>query len=87
MSFSMVHGFVFAFYDNHHRTTTEYVSELERPSSFGDICDIHFEYHQAYLLPQNSIFFQESSLNSLLFAKNDSYTFKTYLDFFKPPIC
>jgi len=86
MSFSMVHEFVFAFHDDHPCTTTEYISEMERPSSFGDICDIHFEYHQAYLLPQVSVFIQEKSINLLPLAKNDSYNFKTYLDFFKPPI-
>lgn len=86
MSFSLVHEYVFASYDNNHCSVSEYISELEVPSGHGDICDIHYEYHHAYLLPQYSILAQMNSTNSLLSQKKESYIFQTNLKFFKPPI-
>lgn len=54
MGFSIVHEYAFAFYDEDHCSAAEYVSELDAPGSHGDICDIHFEYHQAFLLPSQN---------------------------------
>ena len=54
LSFSVVHEYSVVFYDKDHHDAAEYVLELSKPSAHGDICDIHFEYHQSFLLSQNT---------------------------------
>ena len=86
LGFSTVHEYVFAFYDSDTCTTTEYVQELDIPSDHGDICDIHFEYHQAYMFSSNNIFLQKINKTSELILEKKSYDFQTNLSFVKPPI-
>ncbi|MDA3945351.1 MAG: hypothetical protein PF439_01545 [Helicobacteraceae bacterium] len=86
IGFSSVHAYVFAFYDEEHLSAVEYVSQLQAPSSHGDICDVHFEYHQAFLLPQNSAIPDAKQLSFAETSQDESYCFQTHLDFFKPPI-
>ncbi|MDF1875620.1 hypothetical protein JHD48_07720 [Sulfurimonas sp. SAG-AH-194-I05] len=85
LSFSVVHEYAFAYFDDNHCTAVEYVSELETPSNHGDICDIHFEYHQSFVLQQlpHLSLFQKDSLS--LLSDKETYTFETKLLFFKPP--
>ena len=84
--FSTLHEFAFAYFDDDHCTTTEYIAELDAPQNHGDICDIHFEYHQAYLLPEN-IIAQNPHTNTLKVQINkESYNFKVHSYFLKPPI-
>lgn len=86
LGFSMVHEYVFAFQDDDPCTVSEYVSEIEAPSSHGDICDIHYEYHQAFLLPQVTTLPQSSDLSSNTILCNEIYQFQANLEFFRPPI-
>ena len=86
LGFSMVHEYVFAAYHGEHGDIVEYVNEFEAPSSHGDLCDTHFEYHQAFLLPQNTILPQNSNLSSNTPLNKETYQFQANLDFFKPPI-
>jgi len=86
LSFSMVHEYAFAFYDDEHCNVAEYISEIEAPSSHGDVCDIHFEYHQAFLLPQDTILPTNNDMNSKPVPAKDTYQFHVNLDFIKPPI-
>ena len=85
-SFSIVHEFAFAYFDNDHCSTTEYVAELDSPQNHGDICDIHFEYHQAYLLPENIIAQNQHTNTSKVQINKESYSFKVNSYFLKPPI-
>ena len=86
LGFSIVHEFAFANFDNNHCSTTEYIAELDNSQNHGDICDIHFKYHQAYLLSENFIV-QNPHTNSLkIKIDKESYTLKTYSTFLKPPI-
>jgi len=97
ISFSVVHEYAFAFYDNDHCTTSEYVQELQGPTTHSqdahalsaepeDICDIHFEYHQAFLLLPESSLFQDHDLRSNIVLTKETYPFQTNLKFIKPPI-
>jgi hypothetical protein len=86
LGFSIVHEYVFAVYDNNHCTVSEYINEIEVPTSHDSICDIHFEYHQAFLLPQDIILIHSNDLSTNTIIRKESYLFQTYLDFFKPPI-
>lgn len=97
ISFSIVHEYAFAFYDDKHCNTTEYVEEFqgsvahdsdshESSAHEDDICDIHFEYHQAFLLLPDSSLLQEHDLRSNIILTKETYQFQTYLKFIKPPI-
>lgn len=86
MSLSIIHEFTFAYLDDDHCSTTEYVSELEGPIQKGDICDIHYEYHHAFLQPQYFVILDISTPNFLFTLKDESYLFKNNLEFFRPPI-
>ncbi|MCW8896087.1 MAG: hypothetical protein OQK48_06330 [Sulfurimonas sp.] len=86
MSFSIIHEYLFAIYDDDHCSASEYVLELESPSDHGDLCEIHFEYHSPYILTQNNVFSCVKQLDFTIFFKHDSYDFKASLDFLKPPI-
>jgi len=86
LSFSIVHEYSVVFYDKDHHNVAEYVLELSGPSSHGDICDIHFEYHQSFLLSQNTKIPDIEYISVVNTTDKESYSFKTNLDFFKPPI-
>jgi hypothetical protein len=96
ISFSIVHEYAFAFYDEHCNVTA-YVEELQGSAVCttvtgescicdDDMCDIHFEYHQAFLLLSESALFQVYNLRSDIILTKESYQFQTHLKFIKPPI-
>ncbi|MCF6309534.1 MAG: hypothetical protein L3J19_03535 [Sulfurimonas sp.] len=85
LSFSIMHEFAFAEFDEKHCSISEYVSELEAPNNCGDICDIHFEYHQAYVFPQKKFYVQNIDKTSELIILKESYDFSTNLDLVIPP--
>ena len=97
ISFSIVHEYAFAFYDDNHCNTAEYVEEFKGPvahdidshESSGhedDICDIHFEYHQAFLLLPNAASFQDYSLCSNISIEKETYKSQINKKSIKPPI-
>lgn len=86
MSFSLVHEYIFAYYDNEHCSISEYISEQEMPSDHGDICDIHYEYHHLYITPEDDLLAYVDAENFFRTYKKESYQFQTNLEFFKPPI-
>jgi len=85
-AFSTVHEFAFAFYDEDHCSASEYAQEIESPSKHHDICDTHFEYHHAYLLPQTQIHLHKYNKNTKPTFYKESYKFLAHLDYIKPPI-
>ena len=86
IAFSIFHEYTFAFIDEDHCSATEYVHEMVEPVDKGDICDIHFEYHIAYILPTNNTFIQVYDITSKPIIDQESYNFVANLDFIKPPI-
>lgn len=86
MSFSVVHEFAFAYFDDGHCSASEYISEIEAPTDHGDICDTHYEYHTAYVLPQVYAEFNPVQIRYNRISQSDSYLFKTYSKTIKPPI-
>lgn len=97
MGFSIVHEYAFAFYDDEHCNTTEYVEEFQGPIAHDtnshelsahedDICDIHFEYHQAFLLLPDTTLLHNYDLRSNIALTKETYQFQTSLKFIKPPI-
>ena len=86
-AFSTVHEYAFAFYDENHCSVSEYVDEIEAPSEHhDDICDSHFEYHHAYILPQASIVLGKEKLDTKPLFHDESYAFSAHFDYIKPPI-
>ncbi len=86
MSFSLVHEYIFAYYDANHCSVGEYISEQEMPSDHGDICDIHYEYHHLYAIADDNLLIYALSDTFLKSFKKESYRSQTNIDFFKPPI-
>lgn len=86
MSFSLVHEFAFAYFDDDHCTTSEYIAELEGPTEHGDICDVHYEHHITYILTSIDIKFDSIHKSINKHSENTSYLFKTYSKTIKPPI-
>lgn len=87
LSFGIIHEYAFAMLDNNHCSASEYINELDNPSSHNDICDIHFEYHQSiFLLSQNIILPKIEKNDFVTNFEDESYYFYNPLEFFKPPI-
>ncbi len=87
LSFSIVHEYVFALHESeHHTTVAEYISELEVPPNHNDVHDIHFEYHQAFLLSENTTLSKIEHNSFKMATVKESYHFQIYLNFLKPPI-
>lgn len=86
MSFSVVHEYVYAFYDKNQCSVSEYVHELQAPTSHGDACDGHFLYHVAYILPSQSLL-QFSLPKDRSFSNlNETYISSIPSELYKPPI-
>ena len=87
LSFSITHDLAFAFLDDDHCSTTEYVSELEAPSKHGDVCDVHYKFHQSIFFPAKIILLPkiESEYSELVFI-DESYYFNNPHQLNKPPI-
>jgi hypothetical protein len=86
MSFSVVHEYAFAILDTDHCSVTEYADEIAGPVHKGDICDIHFEYHLAYILPPVNQLVVATNISTKPIIQKESYKFSPNLDFIKPPV-
>ncbi len=85
-AFSMVHEYAFAFYDEDHCSVSEYVDEFDGPSEHDDICDTHFEYHHAFILPIQESYLQATKITTKPTSYKEEYKFLVDLNFIKPPI-
>ena len=85
LSFSIVHEFAFAAFDENQCSVSEFVSELDAPTGADDICDIHYEYHQAYMFPNANISVQKIYKISELQIKKETYNIKITKDLIIPP--
>ena len=86
LSFSIVHEFAFAAFDENQCSVSEFVSELDAPTGADDICDIHYEYHQAYMFPNADISIQKIYKISELQIKEETFKQKITQDLVIPPL-
>jgi len=89
MSFSIVHDYAFAVLDDNHCSVEAYVAELSPSVSCEKadmLCDIHFEYHTAYLFLEKSAYMPIIQKREDFFAYNEIFLSLDYFSFFKPPI-
>lgn len=86
LSFSIVHEFVFTSFDDNKCSVSEFVSELDAPTGSDDICDIHYEYHQAYIFAQEQTKTLHVERLSTLTILKESYNFSLNQDLVIPPL-
>jgi len=86
LSFSIVHEFAFAAFDENQCSVSEFVNELDAPTGADDICDIHYEYHQAYMFPNENISIHKIDKLSELQIKKETYNQKITQDLIIPPL-
>jgi len=86
LSFSLVHEFAFTLYDEKKCNVSEYISELNAPVECGDICDIHYEYHQSYIATTYSLELNILSQKRELSLEHSHYKFTTIQKIVIPPI-
>ncbi len=84
--FSVFHEIEFTLYDKEPCNVVEYVSEFDAPTDCGDICEIHYEYHHAYVLPFSDTIAYLNVGNFYNIPQNTSYHFKNHSKSVKPPV-
>ena len=86
LSFSIMHEFAFTMFEKNQCSVTEYVTELNEPIECGDVCDIHFKYHQAFMFPNTAISISKILKITKIHTKKESYNQQITLDSIIPPI-
>ncbi len=90
MSFQVLHAYAIDVLDTHACEVSEYVHEFSH-SSIGrdtqkhDICDIHFEFHTAFIVPQNITIKQIDSMQDKPYSPINEYKYDASRNFLKPP--
>jgi len=85
LGFSIFHEYTFALNDDNHCVAMEYVHEFSEGSSNGDECDVHFEYHQLFVLSPNVVIpnVEYTAFTNPLYKK--PYNFQIKLNLLRPP--
>ena len=89
MSFQVLHAFAIDALDTHACKVSEYVIEFSQPISddiTGDICNIHAEFHIAFLIPEHVLVTQKVNISQKPSTKLLSYEYISYDNTVKPPI-
>jgi hypothetical protein len=87
MSLYVTHGLFFAdHYDEHEHHVTEYMQELQAPSSCDNVCDYHFVFHQLFILPHTAYLHNGIEINLSPTHKIKSYFYESIIKLYKPPI-
>ena len=89
MSFQVLHAFVIDALDTHSCAVSEYVTEFSQSINddfHGDICNIHSEFHNPFLLPQEIKISNKINISEEPFTTFSSYEFPPYDTTVKPPI-
>jgi hypothetical protein len=88
MSFQVVHAFAIEALDTHSCEVSEYVSEFSQPLSddiAGDICNIHSEFHSAFLIPENTLIFKDTQVSQTPQSFIKIYEFSSNQNLLRPP--
>jgi len=88
MSLQVLHAFAIDALDTHACEVSEYVVEFSHPINddiTGDICNIHSEFHSAFLIPENVVIPKETqaSENPNSFIK--IYEYSSNQNLLRPP--
>ena len=88
MSFQVLHAYVIDALDTHSCEVSEYVIEFSQPISddiTGDICNIHAEFHTAFLIPQNTFLPKDCTLSEVPQSFIKIYEFTSNQNLLRPP--
>ena len=89
MSFSTLHAYAIDLLDSDHCEVSEYVQEFSQPGDHdqsGDICQIHHEFHIAFVMPEVTIIPTEPHFSSAPMSTLAIHDFTSLKNFLKPPI-
>ena len=86
IGFQILHAFTFAEIDTNSCTVQEYTEEFKQPTDKGDICDIHFEYHMSYILPDNVNSITYIETKTPIQITRQVFKTKSSVSLFRPPI-
>ena len=86
LTFSIVHEYAFVVLDENQCSVSEFIHEFDAPTGSDDICDMHCEYHHAYILSQYDSMLSNITKISEKFPYKENYNFTLNLEFIIPPI-
>jgi len=89
MSLQVLHAYAIDALDTHACEVSEYVVEFSQPLSddiAGDICNIHAEFHNTFLIPEHFFIAQKVNISQKPFTELLSYEYTSYDNAVKPPI-
>ena len=84
-SISIVHEYIFTILDRDKCSVVEYIHEHEAPIKKGDTCDIHYEYHHSFIVPQQKLAFKLPRISFKPNFLSKRYTSQILFEHFKPP--
>ena len=64
----------------------EYIDDLESSNNHDNMCDVHFKFHQPFVLTESFIFIKKDYSSTLVSFTKKSYNFNLSPHFLKPPI-
>ena len=88
MSFQVVHAFAIDALDTHACEVSEYVVEFSQPISddiTGDICNIHAEFHTAFLMPENVVLPRDTKVTQNPLTLIQIYEYTSNQNLLRPP--
>ena len=89
MSFSTLHAYAIDLLDSDHCEVSEYVQEFSQPGDHdqsGDICQIHHEFHIAFVMPEVTPMPNELKFSGAPFSTSAKHDFQSLKNFLRPPI-
>ncbi len=88
MSFSIVHAYAIEALDTHDCHVNEYVQEFSQPLNndmSDDVCNIHYEFHTAFILPESVKLSQKIVFSEARSRVSMKYDFSSFNDLLRPP--
>ena len=88
MSLQVLHAYAIDALDTHACEVSEYVVEFSQPISddiAGDICNIHAEFHNTFLVPENLVLSKEKQLSQSPQSFIKIYKFTSNQNLLRPP--
>ena len=84
-AFSIGHEYVYLDSEDTHCSIEEYIEEISGPSDHGDICDIHYEYHIPYLMPDTQWLNLQALISPSHKRASKNYHFLIKQKLYRPP--
>ncbi len=89
MGFSSLHAYAISFLDEDHCEVREYIQEFSQESTHNvknDICNIHHEFHIAFVLPEATLLPSQLQFSTATVMTLERHDYQPPKNFLKPPI-